>query len=71
MAYKYYQKHTEEEMCAAIKQHEDNCYAGKANASTDVFPTDDSTMKFKKHYAQLKLPFVITSDFEAVVMKDF
>ena len=71
MAYYYYQKHTEEEMCDIIKKHEDNCYAGKSHASTDVFPSEDSVMKFKKYYAQLKLPFVITSDFEAVVMKEF
>ena len=48
MAYYYYQTRLEEEMCAIIKKHEDNCYAGKSQASTDIYPTKNSIMQFKK-----------------------
>ena len=48
MAYYYYQTRSEEEMCAIIKKHEDNCYSGKSQASTDIYPTKNSVMHFKK-----------------------
>ena len=43
MAY-YYQTRSEEKMCDIIKKHEDNCYAWKNQASTDIYPTKNSVM---------------------------